>query len=816
MYTPPDKPKLVFFQNKYDDGLPDFLLTHKQEHVDCLSLFFDVAVIQHDCDYQQICDLYQPDLALFESGVNLSTCRKPKIVNVRACRAIPKLGFFNADAWCETRSGSFSEMDQWGIETFFSISATAAEHMPAIAGQLFVWPNFIDPTVFRDYNEAKVIPVLLSGATAAQYPWRRRIYKLIAEHYPSLWCPHRGYLSRSSAGQMLSGIRYARTINASEVAPVCGTVAKEVVRKHFEIPACNTCLITERARNLEEAGFVDMINCVFADEHDILDKLEFLFKQPDRLRQITAAGHQLIHSQHTHNNRDQILQWFNLNRNLGPDDKIVQTNPFAPLSVLSKASQRSSSLPVEVGTHLQLLREGDEMLWAGQVGAADSKYRRCLSYMHQLPEARFKIALCNLYKGDAAEANSRIFELIRYCISQYRAIDPDPVEWSYYIISLLCMGKSTDATSCALEFPWLRHPELERVRKVVKLLDREEINSPPIFGISTDMRQSVHQLPEKSETVWHEELYSMLLACGQLSIAEVIKAANLKLEHFPKERSALAVTAHAFGDHKSKPRDPQARSMLSLLINMVRSNTLDRKLAHHIGRRKLRNINTRLTRLFQQIGRQFHAVPQAHSSDKQLVELIRELARDLNIKTALIIGGSIADEATTAVLEGTLGTDSKPLICCINDGRYPTAAGNDAIPVPDYVKRYPLLLAARSEVVAADIENAIHRIRCDNLIKCFDLVIFAWPEIAYRGDAAGTLREEMRTARLIVLADLESEYHREIYAQLLIDSKHVLRDYSTARGNYVIFENVSQAREQSETMPACSLPSIYGGLGAQL
>jgi hypothetical protein len=149
MYTPPDKPKLVFFQNKYDDGLPDFLLTHKQEHVDCLSLFFDVAVIQHDCDYQQICDLYQPDLALFESGVNLSTCRKPKIVNVRACRTIPKLGFFNADAWCQTRSGSLSEMDQWGIETFFSISATAAQHMPVIANQLFVWPNFINPTVFR-------------------------------------------------------------------------------------------------------------------------------------------------------------------------------------------------------------------------------------------------------------------------------------------------------------------------------------------------------------------------------------------------------------------------------------------------------------------------------------------------------------------------------------------------------------------------------------------------------------------------------------------------------------------------------------------
>jgi hypothetical protein len=809
MYTTPDKPKLVFFQNKYDDGLPNFLLTHKQEHVNCLSLFFDVTVIQHDCDCQQICDLYQPDLMLFESGVNLSTCRKPKIANVRACRTIPKLGFFNADAWCETRAGSLSEMDQWGIETFFSISATAAQHMPAIANQLFVWPNFINPTVFRDYNEAKLIPVLLSGATAAQYPWRRRIYKLIAEHYPSLWCPHRGYLSRSSAGQMLSGIQYARTINASEVAPVCGTVAKEVVRKHFEIPACNTCLITERARNLEEAGFVDMTNCVFADEHDILDKLEFLFKQPDRLRKIAAAGYQLVHSQHTHNNRDQILQWFNLNKNLGPDDKIVQTNPFAPLSVLSKTSQMPPSNSVEAGTHLQLLREGDKMLWSGQVGAAESKYRRCLSYMHKLPEARFKIALCRLYKGEAAEANSQIFELIWYCISQYRAVDPDPVEWSYYIISLLCMGRLSDAANCALEFPWLQHTELDRVRRIVHLLNCKEASSPSTFEIPTGTRQSIHQLPERNETVWCKELYSMLLACGQLSIAEAIAGANFKLEPIQKKRFAIAASVSAPRELKNEPRDPQSRTILELLINMVRPNMLDRELAHYIGRRKLQNIGTRFTRLFQQFRRHFYAVPQIHMNDKHLIGLIRELVRDLNLKTALIIGGNIADEAANAVLEGSLGNDGKPLICCINDNKYPLATSNGVTPVQDYVKRYPLLLADKSEVVAAGIENAIHHLKCDNLIECFDLIIFAWPEIEYWVGAGRGLRKEMHAARLIVLADLESEYHREIYAQLLTESNHVLLDHSTARNSYVIFKKDLHAREQSETMSIYSSSSIY-------
>jgi hypothetical protein len=804
-------PKLVYFQNKYDDDLPEFLLTHKQEHVDCLSQFFDVTVIQHDCDYQQICDLYEPDLTLFESGVNLSTCRKPKITNVRTCRTIPKLGLFNADAWCETRSGSLSEMDQWGIETFFSISATAAEHMPAIADQLFVWPNFINPTVYRDYSEAKLIPVLLSGATAAQYPWRRRVYKLIAEHYPSLWCPHRGYLSRSSTGQVLSGMPYARTISASQLAPVCGTVAKEIVRKHFEIPACNTCLITERARNLEEAGFIDMVNCVFADEHDVLDKLEFLFKQPEQLRKITAAGHQLVHSQHTHKHRDQILQWFNLNKALGNHEKIVQTNPFAPLTAISKVPQKTYADSPEIGAHLQLLREGDEMLWAGLVGAADSKYRRCLSYMHRLPEARFKIALCKLYKGEPEEARSRIFELIQYCISQYRSADPDPVEWAYYIVSLLCLGKLNDATSCASEFPWLRHPELDRVRRVVRLLNRTVISNPSTFEISSDIRHSVHELPERSETVWREELYKMLLVCGQLSIAEVIANTNFKtkLKSAQKKRFASVAFMPVPRGHMNESRERKGHSLLELLINMFRSNGIDGELARYKVRHKLRNLNTRITLLFRKISCYIYAMPGTHTSDKHLFRLIRELARDLNVKTVLIIGGSIAEDTANAVLEGALGSNSKPLICCINDGIYSAGTNNLGSSAKGYLKLYPLLLAAKPDAVATDFGNIIHRAKCDNLIEHFDVVIVACPEIERQLDADSTLRDEMRTAKLVILRDLESEYHREIYAQLSAQPHHVLLDHSTSGGSYVMFGSASLSREQSEVVSTCSSSPIY-------
>ena len=55
--------------------------------------------------HQQICDLYQPDITLFESGVNYRRCYRLNIVNTHTHLDIPKLGLHNGDSWCEARAG---------------------------------------------------------------------------------------------------------------------------------------------------------------------------------------------------------------------------------------------------------------------------------------------------------------------------------------------------------------------------------------------------------------------------------------------------------------------------------------------------------------------------------------------------------------------------------------------------------------------------------------------------------------------------------------------------------------------------------------
>ena len=349
------RPKLVFFQFRYDPRLPRFLLLQKDEHVRCLQQDFDVVVISEDCDYDAVCATLHPDLALFESGVPNPECHRLRIAGTRSHPRIPKLGLLHADAFCHGRAGFISDMHEWGIDTFFTIATAALDFNRGLEGRLFAWPNAIDPSIYRDYGAPKAVDVLFTGIMGALYPWRRRMLALLAPVYPSVVQRHNGYGAGAAATKV--GEAYARLINSARIAPSCGTAAHEVVRKHFEIPACMTCLVTEHTPTLDAAGFVDMVNCVFADEGTILDKIARLFAHPDELEAVTRAGHALVHERHTLRQRDQIYQWFSLQRAAGPGQVIDQPTAFAPLRLSTTSEARFPA--ADARPQLLLLAQGD-------------------------------------------------------------------------------------------------------------------------------------------------------------------------------------------------------------------------------------------------------------------------------------------------------------------------------------------------------------------------------------------------------------------------------------------------------------------------
>jgi hypothetical protein len=773
------KPTLIFFQYRYDDLLPKFIRAHAREHVKCLSQFFNVVVVDHDCDYQQVCDTHQPDLALFERGVpyeaslRLSSCHRPKITNPLAHPNIPKIGFLHSDAFCGGRAGFLSDMDHLGIETYFSIATRAAENTPAISNSLFIWPNFVDPEVYHDYGLWKSIPVLFTGNKSALYPWRQRMVKLISAHYPSLICAHPGYDHQKAQQQIRVGESYARMLNSSLFVPACGTLAKEVVRKHFEVPACNACLVAEPSQTLDAAGFVDMINCVFAEEHDVLDKLSFLFKNPDALDKIVKAGFELVHRCHTIKQRDQVLQWYELNKVLKPHQKIVQTGPFEPLRIADRSSSHPT-LSVE-GLHLHLLRQGDLLLWRHDYAGAERFYLRCAQHIPWMPEAKLRLALCKLYEGNPQSALSWISEPIQFTLAEYGAVDPDPVEWAYFIVATICSGKLNDAIKRANQFPWLRHPELDRTRQAVMFLVDQRITLPAADNQWQRRRHSIHQLPHRSDREWFATLRDMLRACNRRHLAERL---SNHLDH------ACADEHFNLGNDliRQESRDDGKVCPHDTALLRTRRATM-------YFRRRLRNSKI-LTGLKPVVKHVLYSVeakfgyflPHQLSSSRNddFYQTIYDLARHQKEGTALVVGADCRKRSTQAIIAGFSEREPQSVVICLKERNAPlrSRVSNDR-----FVKWYgPLSLRDQLQSIVAMMKE-------ENNGVGFDTVLVTCADSIHEAGADETLYDVLRGAKYVLLENVNCSHIHEIYRRLRNEERHFITDENpNLRNGYAVFE----------------------------
>ncbi len=771
------KPKLIFFQWK-SAGVSNFVLLHRQQHVKCLSEFFDVIVINEDCDYQQICDKYKPDLTLFESGVNYRRCQRLEIKNTYTYPEIPKLGFHNGDSWCEARAGFLSDMEHWGIETFFSICTTTAEHTPEMAENLFVWPNFIDTEIFRDYKQSKIIPVMLNGAINPLYPWRQKISKIISQYYPSLICPHLGYIQQSTS-RMLQGEQYARTINSSWFVPTCGSVEKELVRKHFEIPGSNSCLVTERTSVLELAGFIDMHNCIFADERDVLDKLDYLFQNPDKLEKITNTGYQLVHSRHTLKQRDQIFQWFNLYKNLKPHQKIIQKNPFDSLTIVERSSEIQTLHVICNGLVIDLLQQGDEKLWDNKYEEAERLYLQCLNYTPLMPAPKLRLTLCNLHKGNPEKAIDWILQPIKYTLDEYKAIDPDPVEWAYFIISLICQGKLDEATNTAYQFPLLCHPELERTRWLINVLNNKGNKDIVPCIPQSKYRYSVHQLPNKSLEHWIENICIMLKACHQFRLAEIL---NVLIDLEYKSLKQQQTTIRKKNDVKNNYKINKFKYFT--YYNTIFKSWLNLKIKPLVGKS---------LRYLESIFGCFLPYQISQIKFDDFFWAIRSLTSGEDIKTALIIGASAGEGGTESILAGIQENPNKPIVFCMNVSTPGFIKLQKRCANNDFIKCYTV--APFTE----EIEKSIKIIKQENKINLFDVVFIDSSEF-YVNFAL----DEVYGARFVLLDDINTFQNYKNHHKLLADPNYFVDDQNPSlRNGYAIFKKVNS--NEVITQSACNI-----------
>lgn len=774
-------PRLLFFRFVSPD-LPKYIQMHLQQHVKCLSQFFEVILIDQECDYGRVCDKYEPDLTLFESGVYAGQRR---ITNISAFPEIPKIGLCNADAYCVTRNVFISDMERWGVETYFSISVSLGEYTPEIADRLFVWPNFADGDLHRDYGESKVIPVLFTGSRATHYPWRNRILDQVSAGYPSLVCPHFGWFSERETSRMIFGEQYARMINASWVSPTCGTIAKDVIRKHFEIPACKACLITERTPSIEAAGFSDMENCVFADDVDVMDKLDYLFKNPEELMRISGNGYQLVHSRHTLKQRSQILQWFELRKRLKLDEKIVQLNPFESLTIVAKKKCIDSFHIISHGVDRNLIQRAEQEVTRENYTAAEQLFLTCLLYHPLIPEAVLGLVRCNLLKGYSAQALEWILKPIQRTLEVHGASEPDPVEWGYYLRCLVCGGNLEEALIRASEFSSLRHPDLNRTRVAINILNANKSGTTLAEQDSRDdaHRPSVHQFSGTEFIDWIDEFCTMLKACGQIEFSEILNRNDWQLADDVPDHRGDAITTTCLDPSSSGWLEPKKtinsslsrgawrRKIRSMLATSVRWGI--RRLFGNKKKsfRKYLLLKSTVNHFFLSIERAIDG--QGTQVAKQLSATVRSLAEREKVSDILIVGALALGSAAVIepVLSGARRNPANPKVSLI--------AHSES-------ELNQMRVAYSQETVIKSMNIPIGDFLGGGIGPSCMIII-----VDGGSNGAACIQEELPKAKIVFLGELSTLSSCSLHRQLSVDRNYqLLGQYPTTSGGFAAFRRI--------------------------
>lgn len=436
-----------------------------------LESFFDVIRIDRAADFAELCNRYCPDLIVVEDGAEAGPCLRPEIKNKDAHPEIPRVGLLTCDPFSPARPVFLAEMAEWRINTFFVFSILTGVYTPTVRGQLFYWPQFVDDSLFRDYQAKKVVPILLTGKVALgglDYRWRRDVFQRFTDSgLPVMNVPHPGYAADESKYRVF-GEHYAQLINASQIAPTCGSVTHGLVMKHLEIPAAKCCLMTEDTPAVREFGFIDMENCVIATPADAVSKARFLLHNSNELKRITQNGFNLVHQNHTMLQRSQLRDWLELSRELRRGQRIVQTGLLSPLRIVDTQSDERSFHLEPAGPVSGAIRSARSALESGQSTRARSESRKAQSFIPWFPEPEFIQAVVHLNRRKNRKAIQLLASLLKRNLLDAGARRPDPFEWGYFLVALAVLRRK-DVSHYDRLFATLSHPELDEIRNQLYL-----------------------------------------------------------------------------------------------------------------------------------------------------------------------------------------------------------------------------------------------------------------------------------------------------------------------------------------------------------
>jgi hypothetical protein len=191
------------------------------------------------------------------------------------------------------------------------------EFITANERRIIAFPHFVSDSEFAwsslsDRDAQWNVP-------GASYYYRRLAREIVGRRgllrKQFAWMHLYGLLSRVglrpySSRLLLSlyGAQFHEAIERSRYCYTCGSAQRMHIRKHFEIPARGSVLVTSPINGFVSMGFRDGVNCFVRMPNELVDLHDDLERNPELAQSVASAGRDLIWSTHRVSNRAQQLR----------------------------------------------------------------------------------------------------------------------------------------------------------------------------------------------------------------------------------------------------------------------------------------------------------------------------------------------------------------------------------------------------------------------------------------------------------------------------------------------------------------------------
>ena len=116
------KPNMLFFRQTSVQKLQSYIVNlYANLELQCLQHYFNVTVIDYDCDYNNVCDKFEPEICFFELGTEMPVSLK--IDNIKNNNSVPKLGFIKQISTLAAEPNFFTKGTNT-VSTTFLLAAT--------------------------------------------------------------------------------------------------------------------------------------------------------------------------------------------------------------------------------------------------------------------------------------------------------------------------------------------------------------------------------------------------------------------------------------------------------------------------------------------------------------------------------------------------------------------------------------------------------------------------------------------------------------------------------------------------------------------